>query len=481
MRYLNKYAKTRIVLGIVFFVFSILGIIAINTISKNIAYGDEITQSIRVAENSTLTYYLKVKYDGVDKSGVESTDSVMADMRSGQINVSDIIPEGLAFEGFEMTEDGTFNAVSRADNTIICPGHVVDDTREVNLTSGTWDGDDYFYHGLHYSSSTRKVEFKVENLRAGCELVVGVITRTPTIEEGERRDFYDNAFVLDRNVANISNTVHAWMGKENAVIHNVNYEYVGDVPAGAPQSPVTTSYIEGARVGVMVEPELDGYVFSGWSTSDVQITNGSFTMPNNDVTLRGSWVENVQEEFEVSYSINGDAPSDYVAPKTRSYPENKYVKLDSTESGEIIDGYEFKGWDSDDVAIDDGGFEMPNRDVEIVGEFERVSYEVKYEFQGDLLPPNANSLLPATQSYYPGDTVTTAPDPTYDGYRFTGWFKNSSFIMPEEDVVIYGEWSYFNGLFAPNISVAIIDQKDEYSKGTKFNSLLLSRILTVLK
>ena len=105
---------------------------------------------VEVAENSELTYYLNVSYDGVDKNGVSSTTTTVSDINSGYLYVEDKLPEGLTFSGFVTTEDGSIGAVKRgsADS---CPGSVVDDTKEESTDTGVWNDNhtEYTYHGLH--------------------------------------------------------------------------------------------------------------------------------------------------------------------------------------------------------------------------------------------------------------------------------------------------------------------------------------------
>ena len=95
---------------------------------------------------------------------------------------------------------------------------------------------------------------------------------------------------------------------------------------------------------------------------------------------------------------------------------------------------------------------MPTRNVTIVGSFERISYEVCYEFEGINLPPNSDQLLPSCETHYPGDTVSIASDPQASGYDFVGWYKNDNFTMPERDIVIQGEWTRAAGKFEPTIT-----------------------------
>ena len=119
---------------------------------------DILDNDVEVERNSLLTYYLKVNYDGVDVNGVRSSDETTAEVKSGIMTISDKIPNGLEFQGFVETDNGSIGAVKRSDDTT-CLGKVVDDTGD---TVG-WNQahTEYVYHGLHYTAEDRTVNFKV--------------------------------------------------------------------------------------------------------------------------------------------------------------------------------------------------------------------------------------------------------------------------------------------------------------------------------
>ncbi len=452
----------------------ILGAFSIFTVIKTFA-GIITDNDVRVDVDSELTYYLNVKEDGVDASGIESSDSQVAEVRGGRINITDKLPEGLIFQGFVTTSDGTFGAVSRSDSSIQCPGKVIDDTNETTLDTGTWNNThtEYYYHGLHYNDATRTVSFVAEKIKAGCQLTIGIITKTPpTVDDPNttpvetRRDFYNTAFAAEKGITAISNTVHAWIGSSSARVYKVMYRYTGTVPTGAPTTPTEQSYPANNEVAVSMNPTLEGYTFSGWTTTDATVTDGSFTMPSQDVELVGIWTKNTEAtKYTVTYVINGDKPADFMPPTQKEYEAGVSVPLDSTEANAVIDGYRFSGWSTTDADISETGFIMPERNVTIVGSFTRISYTVCYAFEGAVIPPNSASILPPCETHYPGETVTRAADPQANGYDFLGWYKNASFTMPEENITIYGEWMRTMGKFAPTITKTIVSPQDEYMYG----------------
>lgn len=433
----------------IIFIITLLLLVGIST---SIISAVLLDNDVQVEKNTTLTYYLDVSYDGVDVKGIESSDTATADIRSGSIYVEDKIPEGLTFDSFVTTTDGTIGAVKRSDGTS-CTGYVVDGV-----------------NGLKYDEATGKVSFTVKNLQAGCKLTVGINTITPSSIDDpntevveKRRDFYNAATATEGSVTAVSNTVHVWMGSESAELYEVKYEYTGDVPSNAPTLPVMNKYAENTSVGVEKDAILEGYRFTGWTTSDVTVTNGTFTMPNKAVTFKGSF-EKI-DSYKVTYKIDGDMPEGYILPIEKEYYPNSSVNVDSLKIGDVINGYKFLGWTTSDVTItEDHDFVMPEANVVITGKFEEIKYKVSYAFQGADIPANSSSLLPVTKSYKPGEVVKLESEPQVDGYRFLGWYKEDNFEMPEEDIVIYGEWAVEKGQFEPSITKEIIDKKDSYKE-----------------
>lgn len=407
---------------------------------------------VRVNENSELTYYLDVMYDGKDKNLIMSSDDAVADVRSDYIYIEDKIPDGLTFVGFVQSENGSIGAVQRSDNTTACGGYVVDGVA-----------------GLTYNEATRTVSFKIKNLQAGCKITVGIITKTPFLGSNTRMDFYNTAFGKSNAATTSSNTVHVFMGRESETLYKVSYAYEGDVPENAPALPEEMSYAEGNTVGVINNISVPGYTFTGWTSDEVTINNSSFRMPAKEVTLKGRFTKDTT--YAVTYSLNGSLqPEGYTLPKEKQYSAGEEVKVDSLKAGDIVSGYRFLGWQTTDVTVDeDGIFQMVAQPVLFVGEFEQLKYKVTYEFKGTVLPDNATSLLPAEQSYAPGETVSIASNPVAAGFQFLGWYKTSSFEMPSEDVVIYGEWMQSAGTFVPTISKEISNPSDTgyYKAGDK--------------
>ena len=435
----------------------IIGIVILLVILLGVTFGISFSSLVqlengtRVQPNSDLIYYLNVSYDGVDRFGIQSSEDVIADVNSGVIYVQDTIPDGLIFNGFVPTEDGSIGAINEKTNRA-CLGKVVDDTDGTETLNS--------YHGLHYDESTRTVSFKVTNLQAGCVLTVGIKTITPEIDDPNteivehRRDFYNFATSMEDDFYYKSNMVHAWMGIDTIPKYEVKYNYVGDVPDNVPELPETQSYVEGSKVALLSNPILSGYTFSGWSSSDVTVNNYSFNMPAKEVVFVGSFTE--IEKYKVSYEIEGNKPEIYEIPKDKMYASNENVYVDTLKNGDIIDGYVFSGWKNKETGeIVSDKFVMGESNVVLIGSFEQIKYTVTYKFYDGILPDNSSHYLPSTQYYVPGTKITLPKINDIDNFKFKGWYHNDNFVMPEENIVIYGEWEIVEDIFVPRINITI--------------------------
>lgn len=457
-----------------------------------------IGQPIKVNENSNLTYYLNVKYDGIDVSGIDSenidtssNNIITSKIDSNYIYVEDKIPEGLEFDDFVLPNSGTGIGASfyyEVDNgktyDQFCHGNILDDTNESNTNSGTWNSTntEYYYHGLHYNKDTNTVSFIVENLQAGCNLTVGIKTVVPSLTRyplASRIDFYNYAIIRETINPVLSNIVNNYIGSDSETLYNVKYKFSGISNSDTAILPPTTQYAENTTVGTFSPGYVKGYKFTGWQSTDVTITNNKFTMPNHDVEITGTFIES--GPYNVTYTIDGTKPDSYELPNTIQYYPFETVNVNSLKKGDIIDGYRFLGWETNDANIieeslttssdiDDeslfGHYKriiMPEHNVTFTGRFEKVKYKLIYKFNDSVLPPNSESLLPSQQLYEPGDTVTLSSVSNVSGYKFLGWNKDTTFKMPNEDVIVYGAWKVFKGYFEPEISVSIANDKQYYN------------------
>ena len=75
--------------------------------------------------------------------------------------------------------------------------------------------------------------------------------------------------------------------------------------------------------------------------------------------------------------------------------------------------------------------------------YDRNSYEVTYEYVGDVLPKAADEQLPETAVYKYGTDVPAADMPRVKGYKFIGWDGEVD-RMPANNVTVTGSWEKVN-------------------------------------
>ena len=133
--------------------------------------------------------------------------------------------------------------------------------------------------------------------------------------------------------------------------YQVKYAYTDPVPAGAPALPADETHKMHTDVTVAAEPKLDGYVFSGWTTTDAAVSSdGKFKMPGQNVTLTGSWTLRSDLSYTVNYYWNGT--TDKVAP-SKTVGGQTFGAI-VTEKPAAIDGYTAVSADSKSLTIGTG-------------------------------------------------------------------------------------------------------------------------------
>lgn len=117
--------------------------------------------------------------------------------------------------------------------------------------------------------------------------------------------------------------------------HQVRYEYEGDVPTGAPAVPDAAGHKYQAQVAVAENPNVTGYIFSGWTATTengtaVDTAGGKFVMPDADVVLKGSF-KAAEQTYRVKY-LDEDTKKEI---HDMSKPKAAYF-------GDVIEGHKEK-------------------------------------------------------------------------------------------------------------------------------------------
>ncbi len=223
-------------------------------------------------------------------------------------------------------------------------------------------------------------------------------------------------------------------------VNTVSYSYVGETDTAAPALPVAASHRFGQTVPVTAAPTLPGYNFGGWETSDASITGGSFSMPDEAVSITGEWTPRTDTPYTVEYYRQNAEDDGYTLADTEHctgttgdvamVPDKGYPGFSVTPESTSA---------ATNVLIKSNGSTL------LKLYYDRNVNTVSYAYSGetDVTPP----LLPAGGSYRYGQTVPVAEAPSLAGYDFGGWetsdasIADDSFIMPDAPVTLTGAWT----------------------------------------
>ena len=155
--------------------------------------------------------------------------------------------------------------------------------------------------------------------------------------------------------------------------HQVSYQYEGDVPTGAPAVPDVANHKYQAQVAVAENPNVTGYIFSGWTAATengtaVTTTGGKFVMPDANVVLKGSFkaaeqtyrVKYLDEDKNVEIRDMSDPRDAHFGDEIKGYTEKieisgyTFVRADDLTVGtdneqNIVNVYYSKDANKDDI------------------------------------------------------------------------------------------------------------------------------------
>ena len=211
--------------------------------------------------------------------------------------------------------------------------------------------------------------------------------------------------------------------------YKVTYAYTGMTPEGASALPAEATYKYGAPVSIAEAATAPGYTFSGWSRTD------DFTMPNEDVTITGSFTANGDTEYKVEHYLQNLDGKGYTLADTEA-PLTGETGTTATANPKTYEGFTF---DSSVEGTVQSGTIAGDGSLVLKLYYTRNSYDVTYEYTGTV--PTGASKGPEKASYKYGATVNIAEAATAPGYTFSGWSRTEDFEMPAENVTITGSFT----------------------------------------
>ena len=211
------------------------------------------------------------------------------------------------------------------------------------------------------------------------------------------------------------------------------YTLTYDLDGGEWENDTTYTYPKkyNEEVEVKADPTKTGYTFAGWTSAEVEVVNGKFTMPAKNVTLKAKWNINkytikwvnwdgseVRTDTEVPYGTELEEPAD---PTREADAEYTYTFKDWTPEVKTVTGdATYKATYTKEANIYKVTYDLDG------GEWTEATNEFPYEYKATV------------------EVVKTVP--TREGHKFSGWrseevtIENDAFTMPAKDVVLKAVW-----------------------------------------
>ena len=127
-----------------------------------------------------------------------------------------------------------------------------------------------------------------------------------------------------------------------------------------------SSHVNGEEVTLLDKPTKTGYTFDGWkhnyATSIVNVVDGKFTMPAQNVLFNGTFTIN---QYRVLYKVDD---KNYGDTDVYNFDADVVIRPVPTK-----EGYTFSGWKIGDK--DAENFKMPAHDVEIHGSYRQNTHK----------------------------------------------------------------------------------------------------------
>ena len=261
-------------------------------------YADETDETLKFTQDNLGRYRLSDSGDTTELT----TDQAGAIVITGlDKDTTYYIEEVEAAEDYKPV---TGRTPIKAAANVVTP-YLIENTKLPSNVTVTFDKNNTDEGSTEANPNTKTVEKggKVDALPTPPTRPGYTFTGWNTEKDGSGSEFTAET-VVNENI-----TVYAQWEKSQ---YTIKYEYTGTVPEGAPQLPADKKVDFGSEQTVAAAPTLDGWTFTGWTTDDANVSNGSFTMPANDVTFTGSWTKN--QTYTVTYEFDGDAPENVTAP-----------------------------------------------------------------------------------------------------------------------------------------------------------------------
>ncbi|HIX74630.1 MAG TPA: hypothetical protein H9977_06325, partial [Candidatus Parabacteroides intestinipullorum] len=273
---------------------------------------------------------------------------------------------------------------------------------------------------------------------------------------------------------------------------NLNQPENGTISAKVNETPINSGdfVAEGTTVILIAEAE-DGYEFDSWSVTDadnneVAVTNNTFTMPANNVTVTATFKEKTEPDPEPIYYIitvddmtNGEVTA---SPVTAKEGENVTLTV-NPYSGYELGSLSVTDADNKEVTVTNNTFTMPASDVTVTATFKEKTepdpgptyYTITVD---DNMTNGQVTASSATAEEGENVTLTVNPDSGYELWSLSVTdanggsvpVNNYTFTMPASDVTVTATFTEI--IPEPEPTYFTLDFDDHPCEGVTLNSNL---------
>lgn len=216
---------------------------------------------------------------------------------------------------------------------------------------------------------------------------------------------------------------------------------------GSIQTSVTKA-MSTQTVTVTVTPD-EGYeverVYYKVGEKETDIVDGSFQMPDSDITIYAELKESTKYQIKCNQTIESDNGCVTATPETASASQVVYVTTTAKEGYKAtqIRVFEDETTFTPIVINDDhGSFKMPAHDVTVVATFEEIETPTTEHYIDCADKITGGEIWPSANSAKAGDTVYIKVDPDW------GWMTDDVYYKTTPDAGLIGGKASFNGYAA---------------------------------
>lgn len=219
-------------------------------------------------------------------------------------------------------------------------------------------------------------------------------------------------------------------------------------------SQLVQTFVYDSTVNVAVGPTSATHDFAGWLSDADNVTyqaSETFAMPGQNVVLTAQWtIKTYTVTFDTQQPL-----ATLVAPATGVAHGNTVGKpADPTFVGGV-----FEGWYKEAECLNEWNFgsDTVTSDITLYAKWALNTYTVRFDSQG------GSAVNPITDVPF-GSTITAPESPTFDGFRFKGWFTDPNCItawnfgsdVVTGDMTLYAKWV----IYTPDFVTVTFDYND---------------------